>query len=170
MVVYTISPDLLRNIDKNNGIYFTDILFVFTQRTNSYKVSNDKKGLVINSYLSIKKNGDIIKTWLDLMTFNPSPFEFIEVDLSGIDCEETKFLKLCKETKNQQKLILYTQQNLIKHKCENSFVLFEETAIKILDRDEARNELTIIRNYGDTYINSQVAKDNSQINDSELNK
>jgi len=142
-------------------------LFVFTQRTNSFKVSKDTKGDIINSYLAIEKNGDTIKTWLDLMSFKPSPFEQITVDLSHIDCEETKFLKICKETKNQNKLIVYTQQNLNKHKCENSFVLFEETAIQILDRDEARNELLILPKSGDTYINSQVAKNHSQIIESQ---
>ena len=101
------------------------------------------------------------------MSFKPSPFEQITVDLSHIDCEETKFLKICKETKNQNKLIVYTQQNLNKHKCENSFVLFEETAIQILDRDEARNELLILPKSGDTYINSQVAKNHSQIIESQ---
>ena len=142
-------------------------MFVFTQRTNSFKVSKDTKGDIINSYLAIEKNGDTIKTWLDLMSFKPSPFEQITVDLSHIDCEETKFLKICKETKNQNKLIVYTQQNLNKHKCENSFVLFEETAIQILDRDEARNELLILPKSGDTYINSQVAKNHSQIIESQ---
>lgn len=40
------------------------------------------------------------------------------------------------------------------------------TAIQILDRDDARQELTTVPSSGDTIINSQVAKDNSQINKS----
>jgi hypothetical protein len=75
MAVYTISPDLLRNIEKDEGVYFTDILFVFAQRTNSFKVSKDKNGEVINSYLAIEENGETIKTWLDLMSFKPSPLK-----------------------------------------------------------------------------------------------
>lgn len=167
MSVYTISPDLLRNIEKDEGIYFTDILFVFTQRNNPYKVSNDKKGDIINSYLAVDRNGETIKTWLDLMSFKPSPFELIEVDLSLIDCEETKFMKICKETKSQNKLIVYTQQNISKYSCENSVVIFEETAIQVLDRDEARGELALIQNPGSVYINSQVALNNSQISKSQ---
>lgn len=46
MAVYTVSPDLLRNVEKDEGIYFTDILFTFTQRTNSFKVSRDIGGEV----------------------------------------------------------------------------------------------------------------------------
>lgn len=60
-----------------------------------------------------------------------------------------------------------------RYDCINSTVIFEETAIKILDRDEAKFELGIsptkgdTYNIGDTYQNSQVAKQNSQINKSE---
>jgi hypothetical protein len=75
-------------------------------------------------------------------------------------------LKVCKETKNTNKLILYSQQNIKNHKCEKSLIIFEETAIQILDRDEARLELTSVPISGDTIINSQVAKHNSQINKS----
>lgn len=167
MAVYTVSPDLLRNIEKDEGIYFTDILFTFTQRTNRFKVAKDKNGHVINSYLSVEKNGEIIKTWLDLMSFKPSPFESIDVDISDIECEESKFLKVCKETKSTNKIILYSQQNIKKFTCEDSVVFFEDTAIQVLDRDDARNELITVPISGDTYINSQVAQQNSQINKSE---
>lgn len=167
MAVYTVSPDLLKNIDKEDGIYFTDILFVFTQRGNPFKVAKDKNGNVIECYKRISINGDIIKTWLDLMTFRPSPFETINVDLSAIQCEETKFFKVCKETKGQNKLILYSIQNLQKYSCRDSIVMFEDVGIQILDRDIARNELLVASKGGDTYINSQVAQGNSQISKSQ---
>jgi hypothetical protein len=166
MGVYTVSPDLLRNIEKDDGIYLTDILFVFTQRANTFKIAKDRKGEVINCYQSIKANGEIIKTWLDLMSFNPSPFETIDVELDGLDCEETKFVKICKETQSQNKLITYTHQNLKKHSCRGGVVTFEGTDITVLDRDEAKQELTVVPKSGDTFINSQVAQNNSRIVDS----
>lgn len=166
MSVYTISPNLLRNIEKDEGIYFSDILFVFTQRTNPYKVSRDKKGDIISCYESIEENAFIIKTWLDLMSFKPSPFETIDIDLENIGCEETKFLKLCKATNGQNKLILYSNQDIKKFRLDNGLIIFEDIAISILDRDLARNELNEIIKSGDTYINSQVAKNNSNISDS----
>jgi len=168
MSVYTISPDLLRNIEKDESIYISDILFVFTTRGNNFKVSKDKNGDVLNTYKSINNNGDIIRTWLDLMSYKPSTFEDIDVDLSQIECEETKFLKVCKEVKTQNKLIMYSHQNLKKFDCPNKTVHFENKLITILDKDEAKNELTnttIIS--GDTIINSQVAKGGSEIKDSE---
>lgn len=167
MSVYTVSPDLLKNIEKGDGIYFTDILFVFAQRSNPFKVAKDKTGHVVESYEKITTNGDIIKTWLDLMTFKPSPFETINVDLTDIECEETKFFKVCKETKGQNKLILFSLQNLEKYQCENNVVLFEDVAIQVLDRDLARGELLLVSKSGDTYINSQVAQGSSQITKSQ---
>ncbi|HZY36729.1 MAG TPA: hypothetical protein VFE53_08785 [Mucilaginibacter sp.] len=169
MSVYTISPDLLRNIEKEEGVYFTDILFVFTQRNNHFKVSRDKKGHVIDAYLKIVPNADIIKTWLDLMSFKPSTFEHIDVSFKDIDCEETKFFKLCKETKDQNKIIYYSAQNIKKYNCTDHLVYFEETAITVLDRDLAKQELNQSNKNGDTYINSQVAKGNSNINKSTNN-
>lgn len=166
MSVYTITPDLLRSIGEEDGIYLTDILFVFTSRNNPFKVAIDNNGVIIDYYKSVENNAETIAFWLNLMSFKPSPFELINVDLSNIDCEETKFMKVCKETLNQRKLVLYTYQNLVNFKCENGTVIFEDTVINILDRDIARNELTPTITMGDTIINSQVAKDNSNINKS----
>jgi hypothetical protein len=167
MSVYTISPDLLRNIEKDEGIYLSDILFVFTTRGNDYKVSKDRNGDVINSYKAIGNNGDIIKVWLDLMSFKPSPFYDVDVDLSQIACEETRFMKVCKEVKVQNKLIMYSHQNLKKYECPNNKVNFENKIITVLDKDEAKNELTNTTLIGgDTIINSQVVKDGSIMMDS----
>ncbi len=70
--------------------------------------------------------------------------------------------------KNQnKKIIVYSPQNITKHKCEKNIIQFENTAISVLDRDEARNELFVAPKNGDTYINSQVAKNNSQISKSQ---
>lgn len=165
MATYTISPDLLRSIPEDEAIYLTDILFVFTNRGNANKVSRDKKGDVLNCYTSVEQNKEVIKLWLDLMSFKPSPFETIDVEIEGIECEETKFLKVCKETANTKKLILYSPQNLTKFECIDGKVDFEKTTIQVLDRDEARIELQ--PGSGDTIINSQVAKNGSHIAGSE---
>ncbi len=143
MAIYTVSPDLLRNIEKDEGIYFTDILFTFTQRANLFKVSQDKKGIVINTYRTIKENGDIIKFWLEMMSFKPSPFETIEVDISDIECETTQFIKVCKETKDYNKIVFYSMQNLDeKFECKEKVLIFENVNINVLDRDDAKEELS----------------------------
>lgn len=166
-MIYTISPDLLRNIKKEEGIYLTDVLFVFAQRSNTYKVTRDSNGEVLRIYESIASSKDCIKTWLDLMSFIPSPFEVINVDISDIECEETKFLKLCKETNGENKIIYYSKQNVRKYKFDAGSLFFEKIQIIVLDRDEARHELTATQTINTNIINSQVAQGNSQISKSD---
>lgn len=168
-MVYTILPDLLRNVKRTEGMYLTDILFVFSQKTNTFKVTRDINGDVLEIYKSIIENGEIIKTWLELMSYVPNSFEIINVDVSDIPEEETKFIKLCKETIGQNKIIVYSKQNIQNHTFKGPYIIFEDKAITVLDRDEAREEL----NYppagnNNTYINSQVAQNNSQINKSNI--
>lgn len=165
-MIYTISPDLLRNIEPGNGIYFSDILFVFSIRGNPYKITKDKHGEILNCYKTIKENSEIIKCWLDLMSYLPSPFETIDVDIRGIECEETKFLKICKETNGEKKLVLYSLQNVKKYPITQNRLVFEEVAIDLLDRDAILIELKPKDKNGDTYVNSQVAKNGSNITDS----
>lgn len=166
MSIYTISPDFLGNIDEEERNYLSNILFVFANKTNSYKVSKDKNGEILDIYQGIQQNAEIIKTWLDLMSFSPSSFERIDIDISGIDCNETKFIKLCKETKGFNNLIVYSIQNIVNHKCVEKKIKFEDVTVNILDRDDASRELN--RSTGDiiTYNNSQVATGGSKIIDS----
>lgn len=142
MSIFTISPDFFRSIDENEKIYLTDILFVFTNRNTSYKVTTDKHGYILDIYKGIKENAEVIKMWLDFMTFHPSPFEKINVDIKDIDCEETKFIKVCKETKGYNNLIVYSIQNLKKFNCEKKIIRYEGKEIILFDRDDAISELT----------------------------
>lgn len=163
MAIFTISPDFLRDIASEEKTYFTDVLFVFTQRGNSFKVTKDKNGEVLSIYRSIEHNADIIKTWLELMSYTPSRFEKIDVDVSLIDCLETKFIKICKETKNEKKLIVYSKQNIKKFEAVDDTIEFENVKISVYDRDEAQVELNRTVKTGDVIINSQVAKGGSSI-------
>lgn len=103
------------------------------------------------------------------MACQPATFEPVDVDVSMLTCEETMFLKVCKETQNHNKLIYYSTQNIKKHTCTNNVISFENKAIQILDRDQARQELTPSLKSGDTnYITgSQVAMHGSNIIKSE---
>lgn len=171
MSIFTISPDFFQNVDKEEGVYFSDVLFVFTQRGNPYKVTKDKNGDVITIYSRIKENGDIIKTWLDLMTYKPSTFEKIDVDLSSIDCMETKFLTLCRATKGDNNLIVYSKQNIKNFECKDGKIDFDNIIISILDKDDAHIQLgKVEKMINNTYVNSQVAQAGSQIIASTNNK
>ena len=163
MSVFTITPDFFRNIQEDERNYFSNILFVFTNKTNEFKVSKDINGEILNIYKDIKENGEVIKTWLDLMSFTPSSFEKINVDISKIDCYDTKFLKLCKETRGFNNLIVYSLQNITKFKCEENKIKFEETLISIYDRDTASIELNKNKSEIIKIKKSQVALGGSTI-------
>lgn len=168
-MVYTLSPDFLQNLEEEDGIYLSDVLFQFTNRHNPLKITKDNKGLIFDDYSKIAIENPHIKTWLDIMSFTPAPFVKINVDLSGFDCTESKYLKLCKETNGQKKMIIYSLQNIEKFNCENNSIIYEDCPIDLLDKDNARYELNSILNRGDIIINSQVAKNNAEIKDSENN-
>lgn len=168
MSIFTVSPDLLENIEEDEKIYLREILFVFTNSGTQYKVAKDKKSEILDIYKSIQNNADFIKVWLELMSFQPARFEKIDVDLSSIDCSETKFLELCHATNNNKDLIVYSKQNLKKHICNNSLVEYKGNQIKILDKDDA-NLILNNKQQSNTFIQSQVAMNGSQIIDSNNN-
>lgn len=161
MAIYTISPDLLENIEDNDIRYLSDILFVFSNKTNTYKVAQDKHGHIIDVYRSIKKNPDSIKIWLDYMTNSPTKFEKIDVDIQNLDSNEGKAIKLCKETKGSNKIIVYSIQNITLCECKDNKIQYEGKSLIVLDRDDAIAELN--KKEGNTNINiahSQVAGGN----------
>jgi len=170
-MIYTISSDLLENIEINELIYFSDLLMVFSKKSNSYKVTRDKNNLVIKKYSDIENNAEFIKVWLDLMSFSPTSFEKINIDLSNINCTETFFMELCKKTQGNKNLIVYSQQNIKKAIVTNNKLKYNDVELNVLDRDMAKNRLiqaTTVTNIGGDFIsNSQVAKNGSKIIKSE---
>lgn len=163
---YTLSSELLKKVKIDEPIYLTDILLIFTQRGNPYKISCDLNDVVINLYKAVEQNKEFISLWLNLMSFNPKPFEYIDIDITDELCDETKFLKLCRATNGSKNLIVYSNQCITTHSIQNELVNFENDYIRILDRDTARTELNQVVS-GDTIINSIVAKNNSNVNDCE---
>lgn len=169
MSIFTVSPDFLKNIEEDERVYLRDILFVFTNTNAQFKVAKDTKSEILDIYRGIKNNADFIKTWLELMSYKPARFEKIDVDLSQIDCIETKFFELCHATINNNDLIVYSKQNLKTHICKNSVVSYKEKEVNILDKDDANVLLNKKTTTSNTFINSQVANNGSQIIDSQNN-
>ncbi len=172
-MIYTIFPDLFRNIQNSeDSIYIRDLINVFGISTNPFRIAKDKKGIVIDVYASIQSKYRIFFIeFLEMLNRYPSGYEIIDVDIESIGCEETQFLKLCKETKGTNKMIVYSKQNIIKYTIVENKVEFEEKLILLLDRDEARMVLNH-RNAGDTYYisDSQAAFSNSNISNSKNEK
>lgn len=168
MSVYTVTADLLRNLHAKEGsaIYIADVLFVFTNTLSSHKVAKDKYGESIKNYNQI--NDDTIKTWLDLMSYQPSQFEEIDVDVRGYD-EKHVFLKICKETMSENKIIFYSKQSIYGCDCQSNLIEYEGKKLTVMDRDDVRRELNLSPNTI-SITSSVIASNGSKISEVEFNK
>lgn len=167
MPCYTILPDFIRKSIKQKK-YIADILMVFPQNTNPFKVAKDINGIVLEIYSKLSELSNDIACWFALMSYEPESFEPIDVNISNENDEETQFLKLCGATKCQQKIIVYSREcwENYNYFTQNT-IIFEGTSITVLDRDEAHLELN--QNNGSTIINahnSMVASGSSHISNS----
>ena len=71
-MVFTISLDLLENIDKSEIGYYYKILYQFPNEFNSFKVAKDRDGEIFNIYQNVTNNPEYIKVWLDFMANSSS--------------------------------------------------------------------------------------------------
>lgn len=139
MSVYTISPCLIRQNKKYDLDYIRSVLFVFLN--GDHKVAKDANGRMIDIYDNLPDSSGIIHIWLTLMSYEPSRFEKVSVDLDSITDEEEMCLKLCKETKGAHKMIVYSIQSMKCEIDENYCTTKEGIVIKLYDRDTAKDEL-----------------------------
>ena len=166
MACYTLSKCIANSIIVGKK-YITDLLMVFTQESNPYKIAVDKTKRILNIYEEIGQENEFFANWLALMSFQPANFEFINIDVENIVNDEELFLKVCSSTKSQQKLIVHS------HECWETFcydgpsiIVYNHVPVRILDRDEAIEDL---KNYNSSTIHaysSIIATNHSNINNS----
>ena len=149
MSYYTVTCNLLKRIEQQR-IYVTKILYSFASE-NSFKIVLDHGGKIADLYEKIAKNDHIIYAWLDLMTKIPSRFETIQVEIEDSIDEEELFLKVCRHTKIQQKLIVFSHNDwkIFNYTYLNR-ISYDSIEIEVYDRDEAIIELNPPSG-GDTY-------------------
>lgn len=166
MAAYTLSKCILENINAGKK-YITDLLFVFTRDANPHKVVIDSKNVIIDIYTQVAGSNEFIATWLQLMSHQPSNFEPINVDLSTVSNDEEIFLKVCCETRSQQKLIVFTHEGWKNYNYHSDGVIFYNNKyISILDRDEAIQDLNSMNTGSITAFGSIIATNQSSINNS----
>lgn len=149
----TISLDFLENLELSDYRYFTDILFVFTNRHNDFKVAKDVNNEVLDLYKKVKKNSHLISCWLDMMSYSPTPFETVNIDIKNVSDIEEKFLKLCKHTRGNKFMLVYSLQNLSAQLDTNNCIIYNHTLIKALDKEECIQFLNAPRQIIYTTIN-----------------
>jgi hypothetical protein len=141
MVCYTLSNCLLENLDAGK-VYISDILMVFTQQNNPFKVALDKSDRIMDLYQKAGEKDYNVAYWLTLMSYKPSSFEIINVDTSSSLNEEEVFLSVCSKTKSQQKMIVYSHEGWQYYGYSSANVVhYNDIPVQVYDRDEAIREL-----------------------------
>lgn len=169
MSTYTLCDCLLNHLDLDKK-YITDVLMVFPQQNNPFKISLDKSNKILNTYGSIAEKNDIVATWLNLMTMKPSSFETIDVDLSQEDDMDEIYLTVCSSTKSQQKTIVNSHERWKKHKYNSAgIIIFKDVPVLVYDRDEAILDLNPTLSNNVTAIGSVVAIDKAKVKDIKIN-
>ena len=123
MACYTLSNCILNNLDAGKK-YITDLLLVFTQESNPYKVALDRSNRIIELYEIAGQKSEYVANWLSLMSYQPSNFEQINCDTVSAINDEEIFLKVCSKTNSQQKLIVHSHEGWQNFNYETDKVIF----------------------------------------------
>ncbi len=169
MACYTLSNCILHNLVAGKK-YITDLLMVFTQESNPFKVALDKSNRIIDLYETAGQTNEYVANWLSLMSFQPSNFEPINIDVSSATNNEEIFLKVCSKTNSQQKLIVHSHEGWQNFSYQADKVIFYDSKpIRVFDRDEAIHELNPVSASSITAYGSVIAANQSTITDSKNN-
>jgi len=132
-MIYTISLDLLKNIEK---YYYSEILFQFSNGKNGFKIAKDKDNEIFEIYGRVKRYSEYIKIWLDLMSYSKCSFETIPVSIKDENNDDEKLLKLCSHVAGSKKMVVYSLQNLPYPIDADKCIEYNGNKIRLLDRDE----------------------------------
>ena len=190
MICYTLSDCVLKNIstDANKKEIVNDLLNVFPQKNNPHKVVVDRHDKIIEIYESlIDDDNPAIFYWLQNMGDFPKSWEPIDVNnIEQATTNEDIFLMVCSQTKDKL-LIAYSHNGWTREQYYHKRnILFGNTPIRVLDRDDSIKLLALSQNDAESEIstynsdlqqptivqnnikNSIVAQGNSSINNAKI--
>jgi hypothetical protein len=182
MICYTLSDCVLKNLsaDTQKKKIITTLLGVFSQENKPHKVVIDRTGKIIDIYNTYIDSEAGVFYWLQIMSDNPSSWEPVDVDnIEQATTNEDVFLLICSQTADKL-LIVYSHNGWTKnmYSCKGN-ITHNNTTIKVLDREEAINQLALseeeinrINRSGTTYniINSAFAQNGSGISNVKIKK
>lgn len=183
---YALSCCLLKESKKDKKIV-TGILHKISDDSTPFKVVVDRSGIIIDLYEKIANDNNVhVASWLRILTLNPTQIEFLDIKLDPNESEIINFLETASKIRNNKKLIVYSHNSLPENISynDNNSVEYKNNFIKVLNNNEAMNELTntnkstIIHNENNFHSknatteikDSIVAGNNSTINKPTLTK
>lgn len=143
MAIYTVSLNFLENLEQSEMSYLGCILYCFTNEQHPDKLAVDKNKVILAKYIDVvdQRFADIIKSWVDMLSYIPSSMEKIDVDLRNITNKEEMCLALCSSINGTKQMIVYSMASLNSVIDGDNCILYNGNKIKIFDRDEAKRIL-----------------------------
>jgi hypothetical protein len=139
MICYTLSDCVLSYFLKDTiNKQIPSLLWRFVDGNNSHKLILDREGKMIDCYLEFAKDNHIIENWLEYMGHTPTSWELIDVEnLEKATSNQELFLMVCSQTEDKM-LIVHSHNGWTKGKYYHKRnILYNDTGIRILDRNEA---------------------------------
>ena len=148
MSVYVIAETFLEEV-KEPKPYFNNVLLLFAIE-NALKVGIDTQGVIIDRYNAVGENIPLIAHWIQIMSHYPSYFEPIDkIDLQSESCRNEIYLNIASQMVEKSKLVCFSKQNLKAYKfLSSSYIDYDGIPVKVLDKDEAIQELKSVTSQG----------------------
>lgn len=145
MAIYTVSLNFLENLEISEMSYIGCVLFCFSNNQHPDKLAVDKNKIILNKYIDVvdSRFADIIRSWVDMLSYIPSSIEKIDVDLTEITDTEEMCLALCSSTKGSKQLIVHSIGLLESSVDASNCISYKGCTIKVLDKDEAKQLLNV---------------------------
>ena len=160
-MTYTISGDILENIDENDYHYWRNLLFQLFY--SDKKIAKDSEGHIFDIYRDVTKNREMLNQWINMGCYKPSKFVNVNLEISQIQNDEEKFIALCAATKGERSLVVNDIQASSYVRQDNT-IEYNGTSINVIDKDTAVIEITQSK-VVNTITNSIVAGGNIENSD-----
>jgi len=169
MAIYTVSLNFLENLKPNEMSYLGCILYCFTNDQHPDKLAVDKNRVILDKYIDAvdERFADIVKSWVDMLSYIPSSMEKIDIDLRCFTNKEEMCLALCSGINGTKQMIVYSMAALKTDIDDDNSVSYNGHRIKILDRDEAKRVLNenIVYNISHSQVAGRDIKKSQNTNE-----
>lgn len=155
-MTYTISGDVLENIEENDCHYWRNLLFQLFY--SDKKIAKDSEGHIFDIYRAVTKNREMLNQWINIGCYKPSKFVNVDLRISQIKNNEEKFIALCAATKGERLLVVDDIQASSFVKQDNT-IEYKGSSINVIDKDAAVIDITQSRTVNNI-TNSIVAGGN----------
>ena len=135
---FAVSLCLLDKIDTDDRI-LQEVLVRLSDTINARKVIVDKNKIVLGWYESLAQSTEShrLTTWLQMLSYSQSNYDYVEVDLENENSSISTFLRIASEVKTQKQLIVYDFNAIVEEIDNGNIVQVNGKRVKVINIDEA---------------------------------